>query len=326
VKKPEFSFVLISIICISCELVIDVSDSLDYEDQLVLVAVLQPDSMITISVASSRFILDKDLEKVTDEQLRIHDATVRIYEDGVLLGETDESLSPDDPKFEDIAFAQYLFPFRAKSGSNYRVEVKKNGFPTITAEETIERREAITSISDMKFFISSDDEFLREVEVEITLQLEDRPGEDYYQVIGFGEYTTSTTNIMEINGEVVFVTEPLGTQRDKLSLRTNSLAIEDYLSEQIIFDDRFFEGSDFKMVFTISWQYENRIDFDPEARIQIIVNQLSKSYYNYIATAELQEWLEGDPFAESVQIYSNVENGLGFFGSYNSLLIEIPVK
>lgn len=309
-NKLTILLILLSVINSSCELTINVDDDLEYEDQLVLGGFLHSDSTITISVARSRSILENSDRK----GFQLRDAAVRIFEDGILIGESNEAF----PTFLE-SYANYHFPFRPKIRSNYRIEVEKNGFPIATAEESIPIRKARAKITDIDINDSSPD-------IDFTLQIRDRIGDDYYEVLAFSEF--KEPNIVETDIGPVIDTESLLTRTKRLRLETNSLAIEEYFLNRIIFDDRLFEGSDFNINLTTTFIYSSfsEEEYDPELKLLIIVNRLSESYYNYLATTELQRWLEEDIFAEPVQIYSNVENGLGFIGSYNSLLLEVPIE
>lgn len=315
--KNFFHLILISfLICTACELTIDVGDDLDYQDQLVIGALLRPDSAIRVSVARSQFILE---EQRFDQpsRLQVTDATVRVYENGILLGETSESSSLE---FE--TFARYSFPFSAVSGRTYRIEVERSGYPTATAEETISQETAVATISNLNTN-GTFDQFGGYVDIDFTVELEDPLGDDYYQIVLFGE--TQEPYFFDTDTGFVEVTDSLRTVRYELYTETNSVAVEEYLYNQLIFDDRLFNGSNFSIRCESDFWFQNGV-FEVEPKLVIQVNKLSESYYNYITTTELQSWLDGDPFAEPVQIYSNVEGGLGFLGSYTSVLIEVPIE
>lgn len=43
----------------------------------------------------------------------------------------------------------------------------------------------------------------------------------------------------------------------------------------------------------------------------LYLRKVSHSYYQYKETKHLQDKLSGDPFAEPVPVYNNIENGVG---------------
>ncbi len=48
-----------------------------------------------------------------------------------------------------------------------------------------------------------------------------------------------------------------------------------------------------------------------EGEIYFNLKSVTESYYQYHTTSDLQDWNEGDPFAQPVQVFSNIPNGLG---------------
>ena len=50
--------------------------------------------------------------------------------------------------------------------------------------------------------------------------------------------------------------------------------------------------------------------------VDIVLRRVSENYYNFRISQQLQADTYYDPLAEPVLVYSNVENGLGVFGSY----------
>jgi hypothetical protein len=57
-------------------------------------------------------------------------------------------------------------------------------------------------------------------------------------------------------------------------------------------------------------------------RIQATINVTDRHYYLYHKSVYDQYMAEGNPFAEPVFVYSNVEGGLGVFCAYNQLTFE----
>jgi hypothetical protein len=51
--------------------------------------------------------------------------------------------------------------------------------------------------------------------------------------------------------------------------------------------------------------------------IVVSLMSLSEDYFKYKLSLEKYQETAGDPFAQPVQVYSNVENGFGIFGGYS---------
>ena len=59
-------------------------------------------------------------------------------------------------------------------------------------------------------------------------------------------------------------------------------------------------------------------------RVMVELQAISPELYRYLKSVELYRVTENDAFSEPVQIYSNVKNGWGIFGSLSSQCIFIP--
>lgn len=62
------------------------------------------------------------------------------------------------------------------------------------------------------------------------------------------------------------------------------------------------------------------------ARVMVELQAISPELYRYLKSVELYRVTESDAFSEPVQIYSNVQNGWGIFGSLSSQRIFIPYE
>ena len=63
---------------------------------------------------------------------------------------------------------------------------------------------------------------------------------------------------------------------------------------------------------------------DIPARVMVELQAISPEYYRYLKSVELYRVTENDAFSEPVQIYSNVQDGWGIFGSLSSERVYIP--
>ena len=60
------------------------------------------------------------------------------------------------------------------------------------------------------------------------------------------------------------------------------------------------------------------------AHVMVELQAISPDYYRYLKSVELYRVTESDAFSEPIQIYSNVKNGWGIFGSLSSQRLFIP--
>ena len=89
-----------------------------------------------------------------------------------------------------------------------------------------------------------------------------------------------------------------------------------YSGDDALFSDILFNGETKQIEFTI---FLGKIDEgeDVLSSLKVELRNVSESYYYYYRSVDLHQMNEGNPFAEPVQVYSNVENGLGIFTAYN---------
>ena len=75
------------------------------------------------------------------------------------------------------------------------------------------------------------------------------------------------------------------------------------------------------LIFETKQVYDN-LEFEP--RVMVELEAISPEYYRYLKSVELYRVTESDAFSEPVQIYSNVKQGWGIFGSMSTdrLFIE----
>ena len=75
------------------------------------------------------------------------------------------------------------------------------------------------------------------------------------------------------------------------------------------------------------WEkYLLKADEAPDLPTQVMaeLQAISPELYRYLKSAQLYRVSESDAFSEPVQIYSNVKNGWGIFGSLSSSRVFIP--
>ena len=71
---------------------------------------------------------------------------------------------------------------------------------------------------------------------------------------------------------------------------------------------------EFEIPFYDESGYEDGYDWSYKiSGIRIYLHNISKSYYYYRTSLELYQNTSGNPFAQPVQVYSNIENGFGIF-------------
>lgn len=95
---------------------------------------------------------------------------------------------------------------------------------------------------------------------------------------------------------------------------TNDTIIEplSYYNEYVLKDDKGKDGQ----VFSANFNYKESGATNSPIGFEIILMKVDVNYYNYHKT--LNNYSSGDPFAEPVILFSNIQNGLGVFCNFQT--------
>lgn len=96
-------------------------------------------------------------------------------------------------------------------------------------------------------------------------------------------------------------------------------------SRYLYLTDNGFNGQPFSFKFYV---IPTLLDMEesPEAIIKFVLKSVTEDYYNYLITSDYQKQIEDEGIlAEPVQVYTNIQNGLGVFAGYNYSIISVKV-
>jgi len=85
-----------------------------------------------------------------------------------------------------------------------------------------------------------------------------------------------------------------------------------YYNEYVLKDDQGKDGQ----VFSANFNYKESGATNSPIGFEIILMKVDVNYYNYYKT--LNNYADGDPFAEPVILFSNIQNGLGVFCNFQT--------
>jgi hypothetical protein len=281
-KKTILSIIFLALF--GCELIVDVDVPFD-KPQLTLNAIMNPDSVWNAKLTLNRHVLDKEPFKEVDN------AQVIVY-DGLIPVDTLASVGlgtywSDNNKKPEI-------------GKLYTIKVAAGNYTPVSATSSIP---VATNIISTTFTedISNDGH-----NTEMKIRFKDNADEtNYYQLFAEVEQEYYDARVEAIRH---FYYRYQLTSEDPAIQNEN----DDY-SESIIFRDVFFNGRETELTFKGG-------GFGPStgANIKITLRTLSKDFYDYLTTTSLQNNTSGDPFAQPVNVYNNVEGGFGIFAGYSA--------
>lgn len=308
----------------ACESVVDV-DIPREAPKLVANAFINPDSVISVRVSRSKFVLDTTALQV------VQGAQVSIFEDDQLR----ESL-------RETGKGWYTSTFQPLEGKEYTLRVEATPFQTIEASTFIQPKVPIQSLTYQTSQIDhgticdgNSCWTMYDTEYQFELTLQDPPGQDhYYEISGFlfheymDEKRDDTGNI--IGWDTLIIKEDifLGTEDPAITDLEFGFEEDTYYGSTLAFSDNLFKGKSYTVRFNMNYYNEGHPPQAGEHTIELVLllKTVDEARYRYLRSKEIQSNNEGNPFAEPINVYSNVVNGYGIFASYSTDTYRFIIK
>jgi len=327
------SSLLFLLIFISCEKEIAFSGKV-LEPQLVVNSFITPDSLVVAQITESRFFLNNE-----DTFRIVEGADVQLFVDNVFK-----------EQMNDEKYGYYKSVYAPTAGETIRLVIAKTGFKTVSCETEVKKQTEILSVdttvtltesmpitsysypntnSDSIDTIGYSNSYI----LDFTLKFKD-PAEtaDYYRLDVKRQETFEDGSVV-ISDAVIDFTDIVSGK--KTSSGVNIFDGGNAANSYNVFSDEIFNGKEYPLKFKFkeySYYYlpgKTTInDGSPRSiKKELIVDlqAISRDYYLYLKSRSAS----GNDifFSEPVQIYNNVENGIGILGSYtnNIVKIELPL-
>ncbi|MDG1350274.1 MAG: DUF4249 domain-containing protein [Crocinitomicaceae bacterium] len=266
-------------------------DAQDIAPRIVVNSLFTNDSLWTANISRSVGVLE------TTSYTSIEDADVSIF-DGNGVQVTALTNQGD---------GLYTSPTGATPQADelYTIEVNAPGYTSVSATNRIPTAVQINSIDTVSSTNSDGENIL-----ETTINFQDpSANENYYMV----EVLVKGTWIDEFEGDTIEFREPLQISCNDINVETinrfNSGGFENtYL--YLMLKDENFDGEDYALTFSVI-NYAELKDLELFGEIRLV--NTSAAYFNYLKSFNMYQSASGNPFATPVQVYSNVENGMGIF-------------
>ena len=238
------------------------------------------------------------LEDITESNLIINDATVTLYEDGNLRYTLPVTTG------EQVSFNYNMEPGNVvlKKGSTYTLEVIAPGFPVVTSNVMVPEDVPLNKI---EFEENGPDIDFDEESSEIEISFQDPVDiENYY----------------EVSAAVVNPDTP--STIDFWPIFTDSFdpaPIEGIDCRSLIFDDTSFDGENK----TLSLSIRPFSQEEADERLYFLWRTTSRAHFLYNKTTAKHEEQDGNPFASPVQIFTNMDGGIGIFSIVNEQVVKV---
>ena len=290
--KKLFLLLSISLVYISCEKIIPFEGDVNIP-KLVINSIFQSDSTFKVHVSSSRSVID------TASFQNIEDAVVTIKDDN---GSIIETLNYVENGF----YIGQTFP---QENQTYSLQVTHPNYTNITSSDSLPSPITINSIDT-----STTVDPINGDRLQITLNFNDPESSQNY-------YLIETYSVNEY-----LVIKNSDTTEYELDTTKQFMVLTDEVfqnggspwREQGLFNDLLFNGQNKALELEIPYENYSGIEVGYEwiyktLSVRVYLHNISKSYYYYRTSLELYQGASGNPFAQPVQVYSNIENGFGVF-------------
>lgn len=285
--KNNTSFILLLIFGItffsSCEK--DVTFDFVHNPKLVLNCILNPDSVVSASLT-----LSESLDSTARFE-PIEGAKIVLYEGDDIFG-----------KLTETEHGRYRLDKRPKPGETYKIEVKSKNHDPLLATTTVPKPPEVEYSKEFTGHLEFDS---TRATFNLNVKINDRPGPDNYWI-----YDTWVVKGVKYGGTRKEINAPFLDGFNKI---TDPVARYGYtLSLGIRLSDEGYDGK--TMEFVIPDYFEGTQYSYTEA---VYFLNACEHYDKHMKTIILNRMKENSelPFFEPVQIYSNIENGYGIFGS-----------
>ena len=290
--KKIYLVLIIALTYISCEKVIPFEGDVTIP-KLVINSIFQSDSTFKAHVSSSRSVLDTDsFQNITDAVVNIKDGNGNII----------ETLNHQENGF----YVGQTFP---QENQTYALQVTHPNYVNITSMDSLPLPIVINSVDTSTIVdpINGD-------RLQITMNFEDPESSQNF-------YLIETYSINEY-----LVMKNSDTSEYELDTAKQYMVLTDEVfqnggspwREQGLFNDLLFNGQNKALELEIPYENlsGNEAGYNWSYKtlgVRVYLHNISRSYYYFRTSLELYQSASGNPFAQPVQVYSNIENGFGVF-------------
>ena len=304
-KSHIILFIMLIFSLVACEkfLYIQVDDA---DHLLVLDGLINPDSLVFVHVSKSQqlSLRPEDSGRPPRQDSFIF-AEIFLYEEEQLLG-----------KMEHVGNSFYsLSGFYPSSGNNYRIEATSGEMAPVYAETELPKVIPFNSFDTTRYF----DEDGREV-FKVKMQVSDPVGEENYYAMKIKavqrSWNRDVGNFTDEERVSYLYVSVMGDPEGAIDNMFLDLNSDIFLDRKLFFSDQFFNGKDLDLEFELAKNHFYKPD--GTVHIQVELEHIDRSYYQYAVSYQKYRNAEDNPFTEPVNVFSNVEKGIGLFSSYSS--------
>jgi hypothetical protein len=277
--KTIFILTILFLILFSCEK--DLKTKIIVSPKLCFNCILNPDSLIHGSLSFSQSISEnKNFTK-------INNAIIELKKDGQLFG-----------LMQNSGDGIYIMEEKPTTGSQYDIRIRAEGYSELNASTIVPSKPEVSY--QLKNPVVHEPGYNSYTSYTIVKDIMDKIGANRYWFYRLG---LSQTNKLGFTSRYDEVDSPIIDDFNKITDATDKLGF--HYEYYLRINDT---GMDGQILTFYDIAYKNEINFFMD---------VDTHYDKYLKSSIKQKMNDGDNllFNEPVQIYSNIENGLGIFGS-----------
>ncbi|MDG2370840.1 MAG: DUF4249 domain-containing protein [Flavobacteriales bacterium] len=287
--KKSIAIIVLVFTISSCEKIIPFTGEIT-QPKLVVNSLFENQNRWSVHISQSLSVLD------TSSLSNIENATVRIMDD---QNNVVEILTHDfGGHYTGITFPQL--------GENYRVEAEASGFTSVYSENNLPTPISIISVDTNTTFVDDEEK------LEMSITFSDPVNINNYYLVSVAAGGWFTDDYWNGTSWVIDST----FYEFSIPILVDDPTFENYGSNRWenngIFTDFSFDGQNKTIDIAInSGEYEYKLD-DLEY-FEVRIYNITEAAYLYNKSYNLYQNASGNPFAQPVQVYSNVSQGFGIF-------------
>ena len=280
--------------------------------KLVIGGLINTDSAVVVKVTRTVHVLETDVE------YGVTNASISLFENERLSTEFLFDTGGTDAEIDDIYVS--MNQFVPSEGNTYSILVEADGYLPARASTNIPAKVPVLDF-EVDSTLVQVGEFLNGVNASITFQ--DPPGvENFYSIVIREEFRMY--NAYDEFGEPI--------EEDGFTEENIAKALLPRLDNKVEYDGK--ANFEFEVIYLSDIAFDGlayTYDFlmhapNEEGKLTVYLNHITEDHYQYGTTSQLQ-LLEAteNPFSQPVQVFTNIQNGLGIFSGYQSSSITIDV-
>ncbi|WP_177428255.1 DUF4249 domain-containing protein [Candidatus Venteria ishoeyi] len=274
---------------VSCEKFIDY-DVPEHEPRLVVISGFQPAEPWSVFVSHSLSSFDND------NYSQIHNADVTVN-------------SVDGSYSEKLIYSnmsnRYYSTEIPEEGREYEILVSTSRYPTASSTNKIPEAATILSLDTVEGYHNGD------FTLDFELTFSNSSAEENFFIVQL--YTIESYSWKDEFQNLIYI------QSDDPNVE--QVGEDDYGDDMLFLKDQSFDGREYTLRFYTPEYFSPNYGKSAQFRVKVLTS--SEEFYRYQKSSKQYNYSNDNPFAQPVQIYSNIENGIGVFGGYSVSEIDL---